>query len=69
MMLGVWFYPPRIVDNTDVYLFLTVPRERRQWKPFSFHLKGFPLYFSPVSVVILLEIGIANGPVGCYQSL
>ena len=35
-------------------------------KPFSFHLKGFPPYFSPVSVGILLEIGIADGAVWCY---
>ena len=38
--------------------------ERGKWKHFYAHLKGFLLYFAPVSVSILLEISIANGAVG-----
>ena len=59
-MICVGFQPPRGVDSTDACLSLTVPRGKRQWKCFCAHLKGFQLYFSPVSVSILLEISIAH---------
>ena len=63
-MLCVGFQPPCRVDSTDVCLSLTVPRRKRQWKCFYAHLKGFLLYFAPVSVSILLDISIADGAVG-----
>ena len=62
-MFWVGFYiPPLGVDSADVRLSLT----RSSNIPFYAQLKGFVPYLSPVSVGILLEIGIADGAVWCY---
>jgi len=61
------------VSDSSLFLELTVQmhvcpsRGKRQWKHFYAHLKGFLLYFAPISGSILLEISIANGAVGWYQ--
>ena len=63
-MFSVAFQPPLGIDTTDVFFPRTVPRGKRQWKPFYAHLKRFLLYFAPVRVGILFEISIADGDIG-----
>lgn len=36
-------------DFTALFFSLTVPRGKRQWKAYYAYLKGFLLYFAPVS--------------------
>ena len=65
-MLCVGLQPSLFLELT-VQMHVCPLRGKRQWKHFYAHLKGFLLYFAPISGSILLEISIANGAVGWYQ--